>query len=266
MRSALRLFAIFAIFAVTSIAWLVLGGVMSSRSSTQNGELRAKVADLWGQPQAQAGPALSFEWSAPREVVRTETTNGVERQVRERALQAMTQDVSVASTRIDVDLHLDQRLKGLVWYSLYDVGFRGAWSYVHTIKESGTLRVRFRFPDPQGVYDAFTFAIDGKPQELHPKDGLLDAAVPVAPGQRVEIAIAYKSRGLDEWRYVPDPGVASLKDFRLTMTTDFADIDFPSSTLSPSMRERSGDGYRLEWRFEQVVTGHSIGMATPKRV
>jgi inner membrane protein involved in colicin E2 resistance len=266
MRSALRLFAVFAIFVVTSIAWLVLGGVMSSRSSTQSGELRAKVADLWGQPQSQNGPALSFEWSAPKEVVRTETTNGVERQVRERALQAMSQDVSVASTRIDVDLHLDQRLKGLVWYSLYDVSFRGAWSYVHTIEQSGYLRVRFRFPDPQAVYDAFTFVIDGQPQELRPKDGLFDAAVPVRPGQRVEIAISYRSRGLDEWRYVPDPGVASLKDFRLTMNTDFSDIDFPSSTLSPSSRERSGAGYKLEWAFSQVVTGHAIGMAMPKRV
>ena len=57
--------------------------------------------------------------------------------------------------------------------------------------------------------------------------------------------------------------MSSLKDFRLAMTTDFADIDFPASTLSPSSRERSGAGYKLVWAFEQVVTGHAIGMAMP---
>lgn len=266
MRSALRLVAIAAIFIVTSIAWVVLGGVMSSRSSSQGYELRNKVADLWGQPQSQSGPALAFEWNAPRETIRTETQNGVERQVRETVLDPHKQDVSVIGTRIDVDLHLDQRLKGLVWYSLYDVGFRGAWTYLHTERDAGNLRVRFRFPDASGVYDAFTFVVDGKSQDLRPKDGVVEAVVPVSPGRRVEIAITYKSRGLDEWRYVPDPGVASLKDFRLAMSTDFGDIDFPASTLSPSQRERSGNGWKLLWRFEQVVTGHAIGMAMPARV
>jgi inner membrane protein involved in colicin E2 resistance len=266
MRSALRLLAILGIFVTTSVAWLVLGGVMGSRSGSQSYELRQRVADLWGQPQAQAGPALTFSWEAPRETVRTETVNGVERQIREQTTGTEKQDVSVASTHIDVDLHLDQRLKGLVWYSLYDVGFRGHWQYVHARPEKGTLRVQFRFPDPQGVYDAFSFVVDGKAMDPRPKDGIAEATIPVSPGQRVDLAIAYKSRGLDEWRYVPDPGVSSLKDFKLTMTTDFADIDFPASTLSPSSRERSGDGYKLVWAFEQVVTGHAIGMAMPTRV
>lgn len=266
MRSALRLLAIAAIFIATSIGWLVLGGVMTSRSGSQSSELRHKVADLWGHPQAQAAPALAFEWTTEREVVHTETTDGVAREVKQRVQDEHKENVSLASTRVDVDLHLDQRLKGLVWYSLYDVGFRGAWSYVHARPERGKLRVSFKFPDPQGIYDAFAFVIDGRAQDLKPENGALTAVLPVSPGQRVEIAVAYKSRGLDEWRYVPDTGVASLKDFELKMRTDFGDIDFPASTLSPSMRERDGAGYRLAWTFQQVVTGHAIGMSMPSRV
>lgn len=266
MRSALRLFAIAAIFLAASIAWLVLGGVMTSRSGSQSSELRNRVADLWGQPQTQSAPGLVFEWTSPRETVRTETINGVERQLKDYGLDLNKRDVSVASTRIDADLHLDQRLKGLAWYSLYDVGFRGAWSYVHARPESGQLRVSFRFPDAQGIYDAFSFTVDGHPQDLRPSGGVVEAVVPVAPGQRVDLAVAYKSRGLDAWRYLPDTGVASLKDFALHMTTDFGDIDFPSSTLSPSSRERSGAGWKLDWTFQQVVTGHGIGMSMPTRV
>ncbi|MFT3772149.1 MAG: inner membrane CreD family protein [Minicystis sp.] len=124
----------------------------------------------------------------------------------------------------------------------------------------------FHFPNPQGIYDAFTFVVDGQAQDPKPEKGAVEATIPVVPGQRVEIAVAYKSRGLDEWRYVPDAGVASLKDFSLKMRTDFADIDFPASTLSPSVREQDGSGYRLAWTFQQVVTGHAIGMAMPTRV
>jgi hypothetical protein len=266
MRSALRLLAIIVVFAATSIGWMVLGGVMSARSSSQTGELRNKVAELWGQPQAQSAPTLGFEWTTEREIVHTETTNNVEREVRQKVTDEHKQDVSVAATRVDVDLHLDQRLKGLVWYSLYDVGFQGGWSYVHTRPEAGKLRVTFRFPDAQGIYDAFTFTVDGQPQDPRPTNGAVEAVVPVKPGQRVEIAVGYKSRGLDEWRYVPGSGVASLKDFTLRMKTDFADIDFPSSTLSPSTRDHDGSGYRLAWTFQQVVTGHGIGMAMPTRV
>jgi inner membrane protein involved in colicin E2 resistance len=71
---------------------------------------------------------------------------------------------------------------------------------------------------------------------------------------------------MDEWRYVPDPGVASLKDFQLSMTTDFTDIDFPAGALSPSSRELAASGYKLDWAFEQVVTGRAIGMVMPRRV
>ena len=266
MRSALRLFAIAVIFVATSIGWVVLGGVMSSRSSSQSYELRSRVADLWGSPQTQNGPALAFEWTSEKDVVRTETVNGVERKVTERVVEQKTQDVPVAGTRIDVDLHLDQRLKGLVWYSMYDVGFKGAWTYVHTEPEAGRLHVRFHFPDASSMYDAFAFTVDGKPQDLRPKDGAVEALVPVVPGQRVAFGIAYKSRGLDEWRYVPAQGVASLKDFDLAMTTDFADIDYPSSTVSPSTRERAGGGWKLAWSFGHVVTGHAIGMKMPERV
>ncbi len=267
MRSAIRLFAIAAIFALTSVAWVVLGGVMSNRSGTQSEELRERVSDLWGNPQQQTGPGLVFEWTPTKEVVRTETVKGVEHQVQERVKQDPQKlDVPVAATRIDVDLHLDQRLKGLVWYSLYDVGFRGVWTYVHAQPEAGTLKVRFRFPDPQGMYDAFAFTVDGKPQDLSPKDGVVETAIPVEPGQHVDVGVTYKSRGRDQWRYVPNPGVVSLKDFRLAMTTDFPEIDFPSATLSPSQRTRAGDGWQLVWAFEHVVSGHSIGMAMPTRL
>ncbi len=266
MNHILRLIGVVGVFCFATVAWVVLGAVMTGRTSSQTTELRSKVADLWGQPHAQAGPAFGFEWTTPKDVTRLETTNGVQRQVVERVLEAHQQDVSIASTRVGADLHLDQRLKGLMWYSLYDIDFRGAWTYVHALSTAGDLRIRFKFPDPAGVYDGFRFVVDGQPRDLRPQNGEVQLVMPIAPGQKVDLAVQYRSRGMDEWRYVADPNVANLKDFELAMTTDFADFDFPPSTLSPSTRERTASGWKLVWAFQQVVTGHAIGISTPQRI
>lgn len=262
----LRLFAVTVIFFAASVAWLVLGGVTTQRTASQAAELRGKVADLWGEPQSQAGPTLAFVHVASHDVVRTETVAGVERQVRETVEETQTEDVSLDSTRVAVDLHLDARLKGLMWHALYDVTFHGAWTYLHADPRAGAVRIGFRFPDPSGVYDGFRFTVDGQTRDLRPKDGELQVLVPVTPGQKVSFAVEYKSRGTNEWRYVAGAGVTSLKDFQLTMTTDFADIDYPGGTLSPSTRERRGAGWTLGWTFERVVTGKAIGMTMPQHI
>jgi hypothetical protein len=88
----------------------------------------------------------------------------------------------------------------------------------------------------------------------------------VSEGAAVEIGASYESRGLDEWRYVAADGVARLEDFDLELTTDFADIDYPSLTMSPSSRERAGTGWKLDWKFDRVITGHGIGMLMPARI
>ena len=50
------------------------------------------------------------------------------------------------------------------------------------------------------------------------------------------------------------------------MTTDFAAIDFPAGTLSPSGRAAQRGGWRLTWRFDSLVTGQKIGMDPPDRL
>jgi len=50
------------------------------------------------------------------------------------------------------------------------------------------------------------------------------------------------------------------------MATDFADVDFPAGTLSPTTKERTDEGWRLEWSFDSLVTGQRIGMDAPSRL
>lgn len=268
MHPAARIAGIVTVFTLTSISWLILGGVTEHRSRTQTEKLGGEVNELWGSAHYQHAPSLTFQWKAPRQVTRTETQNGVEKTIKETIIDDFNKEMLPAANTIGVDLALDQRLKGLMWYSLYDVRFNGLWRYVHSEANAGMLRIGFQFPDASGVYDDFHFYVDGKDygSDLRPADGRVDIAVPVTPGQEIAFSITYKSRGKDDWRYVPAQAVASLKDFELTMNTDFEKIDFPPGTMSPSSKERTEDGYRLKWKFAQVVTGHAIGMSTPTQI
>ncbi len=266
MKPILRIFAIGLIFVCISIAWLILGGIMHDRTSSQGRELRESVSELWGQPQTQQAPSFTFHWETQRTVRHQETVAGKTRYVEEITTDSHNKKVSADSTDLDVNLHLDQRLKGLMWYSLYDVGLLGQWSYVHTHDSAGTLVIDFAFPDIGGVYDDFNFVVNGEALELTPDSGHVTANIEVSPGERVQLSIGYESRGLDSWAYMPARGVARLKDFNVRMHTDFIAIDFPAHSMSPSEKIRTEKGWELDWAFKQVVTGHQVGMSVPKRI
>lgn len=264
-----RVFAIAVIWAVAAIGWTILGGVTQQRGATQSSRMREDVQSLWGSPQQQTAPQLTFNWETQAPTQRTEqrkdgTTIQVSELVTEKHSSAQLPDAS----RVDVDLRSDLRRKGLVWYSLYDVQFAADYAYKHAQNERGELAVRFAFPDSSAVYDGFKFLVNGQDfaGAVDAADGSIVAHVPVQRGDEVKIALAYKSRGQDSWRYSPTHGAARIRDFQLNMTTHFRDIDFPEQTLSPVQRERSADGWKLSWSFQQIVTGFGIGMITPQHV
>ena len=79
--------------------------------------------------------------------------------------------------------------------------------------------------------------------------------------------VGYRSRGLDDWRYLFVPaGVAQVRDFLLTVTTDFEEIDFPAGTLSPSTKSAQAEGWKLVWGFNNLVTGQNVGLDLPNRL
>ena len=55
-----------------------------------------------------------------------------------------------------------------------------------------------------------------------------------------------------------------MKDFTLTMTTDFAEVDFPDGAVSPTKSAQSGNGTSLTWEYESLVTGRPIALTMPK--
>ncbi|HTU56801.1 MAG TPA: inner membrane CreD family protein, partial [Polyangiales bacterium] len=264
-----RVFAIGLIWAVAAVGWMILGGVTQHRETAQSSSTREDVQSLWGSPQSQSAPQLTFNWETQSRQSRSEQRpDGSTVQVSELVTEKHTSAQLPDSSRVDVDLRSDLRRKGLIWYSLYDVQLAGDYAYKHVQEQRGVLAVRFSFPDASAVYDGFKFLVNGSDFSgaVDAADGSIVANIPVAPGDQVEISLAYKSRGLSSWHYRPTQGAARIRDFQLNLTTHFRDIDFPEQTLSPSAREATADGWKLSWRFEQIVTGFAVGMVLPQRV
>lgn len=268
MSPVWRIVGIVFAFLATSVAWLILGGVTSMRSQSSQHEQRGDVADLWGRPQTQRAPTLEYVWVTTRDSVRTETLGESVRTVKEQVEEKHTKVVAPSSTRVGAELHLDRRLRGLVWYALYDVSFEGTWTYTHHESERGGLTFRFPFPDTQALYDDFQLSVDGEDisRDLRPQAGVVSTTRWVDPGQTVIFRAAYTSRGMDTWSYAPTNEVGSLEDFSLHVTTDFDAIDFPAGAMSPSEKARTGDGWLLDWTFTRALTGRSIGLVMPNHV
>lgn len=254
MRAVTKVFLVILIWGATSVAWLFLGGVMLYRADHSGRKLDEQVEGLWGRPQTQHAPMFSL-------VVDAESAG----------TKVDPRVVAPSRSDLTVDLALDQRLKGLRWFSLYDVDFDGSWTFeprdIGPREQLGV--VELNLPDPGGVYDDFHVWIDGEERDAAPFNGkvtlTVDAARLASP-EPIALRVRYKSRGLDRWSYVPASGSASLRNFSLRMTTDFDKIDFPESSLSPSSREHVGGKNVLAWTFSNIVTQSGVGMVMPQRI
>lgn len=262
--SVWRLLAIAVIFIVASVAWLILGTSLVARTGEFDARLRQDVARLWGGEHQQAAPAVWVE--RPRQV--TEQVKAGREATREVTTTVIDRHpVTLSQSRIDVALRLEHRQKGLLWYDTYEVDFSGRYRVRNPDPIERTLAVQLGFPSTEAIYDDFRFVVNGRPATgLSDLSKGLGTSVALPPGGEAVIEVAYRSRGLDTWNYAfAGDGVAEVADFVLTMTTDFADVDFPAGTISPGRIERRDGHATLTWTFDRLVTGQRIGMDLPER-
>jgi len=250
-----RIFAIGFVFCCTSLAWFVLGATVEFRTHRQDKKLKNAVGQLWGTPQTQQAPEVY--WAENIASPSAEETEILEEK----------RYLPLAASRIDVDLQLAHRRKGLLWYAVYRVGFAAAYQVVNDTDQPRELIFDFLLPAPGAVYDGFKLTVGD--QELPLPEivsGHLRQPLHLLPGQRESIQISYQSQGLDEWRYSFGDHVRQIADFSLTMRTDFDQIDFPQQTISPVLEEETPAGWKLVWQYDTLLAGADLGMDLPRRL
>jgi hypothetical protein len=261
--------AVVFIYCCTAVAWSILGGSVVHRTGESDQKLAQEVAQLWGGQHTQIAPDAWVQHT--RQVVEKAQVTDDKGQSTLREVTRTVQDkipVALQQSRLKVDLALDQRRKGLLWYDTYGVAFNGRYELVNPDAEPRTLFVHLTFPSTQAIYDGFVFKVNG--QEVPAGQDLaqgITARADLAPGGTAVVELAYRSRGLGEWTYAFAPsGVAQVRDFSLDMRTDFTAVDFPAGTLSPTKRAERDGGADLSWRFDSLITGQRLGMDPPDRI
>jgi hypothetical protein len=178
---------------------------------------KGHVASTWGTAQEQSPPSASYTRTEFKDVTRTEDGKSV---VRTEKFETQI-PVALDASRIQVNFHLDPRQKGLLWYSTYQVDFAADYSFRNDGDQPRNFCFRFRFPAQKAVYDGLSTQINGQsiPSRTNDEGGSVTAMVP--PGETAVFHLAYRSQGLNNWRYRLGDGVAQAHDFNLKMQTNF---------------------------------------------
>lgn len=257
-----RMAAITFIFLCTSFAWSILGATIQYRTANPADSLRSAVENTWGSPHVQKPPTATYVemvQRTERKVEEGKTTDRIFLEPVEHVLEAET-------SRIQVNLELEHRQKGLLWFSTYSVRFAGRYVFRNATSEAKPLSFAFLYPATQGTYDELTFTVNGQPGSTEGAEGRITSSAVVNPGETAEVLVSYRSQGLDRWSYDFSRKPSHVRDFELRMTTNFRGIDFPENTLSPTARQETDGGWSLEWKYSSLLTSYAIAMQMPERL
>ena len=258
----LRILSISAIFIATTIAWIILGATISTRTRSTDERLSSRVQSVWGSPQVQQAPACAMETTTAQ--VEEVLEKGVTRKVTKQVLTETP--VAADRSNVDVVLGLDHRKKGLLWYSTYAVAFKAAYVFRNPDPERRRLRFLFQLPAEQAIYDGLSVSLNGQTQSLIIKGNAISVNFEAGPLEPVRLAVQYKSQGIESWRYSFGDKVTEVKNFALKMSTNFRDIDFPDNTLAPGAKRQTPQGWDLDWNYQSLLSGYQIAMAMPQKL
>src|SRR5215475_11173809 len=258
-----RMAAIAFIYLCIAAAWAVLGNTVTTRTAAQDESLKNAVGQLWGTQQRQFAPQIQYQTTRQ---IKVETIKG-DKTIVEPKFENINQPLLLDSSDIKVDLSLDYRQKGLLWYSTYRVRFDGKYRVTNYTDTEGDIFFNFSAPAQSGVYDNFRLVVGGKEIPNLPFNaGVLSHKIRLAPGQSEIFEVGYGSQGMDEWWYDFGKEVNQIKNFSLEMRTDFDQIDFPQSSLSPTQKTQEASGWDLKWQYANLLSGVKIGMVMPRKL
>ena len=263
---AKRLAAIVFIFACATVAWMILGATIMSRTyDMRSGDLTGVVESNWGTAQTQVPPAASWSKQRKRVVEDTDDKGRHYKRINEYTDEGK---LALAGSKIDVALDLTHRQKGLLWFRTYTVAFAGDYRFPNDTNEEQDVTLQFPFPARDAVYDELVFQVNGKDVATTAANGGVSGKATLPAGGTALLHVAYKSRGLNTWTYSFAAGdnVAQVRDFTLHMKTNFKDIDFPQNTMSPTAKRESGNGWDIDWDYRNLVTGSAIAMELPEHL
>ncbi len=255
-----RLIAIGFIWLGCAIAWAILGSSVLVRSGEASSEMTSEVQRLWGPPMDQLPPRAVVPPASQAPSVEREPGQSSP------PIDSPFPKATLEASDIAVKLQLTHRQKGLLWFPTYEIDFAAKYTFANATDQDATVTLEFPLHPGEVVYDGFTVTDDaGRPIDLAVREGAARWTVEMAPGERRDYGVKYRSRGTSEWHYPLTAGTGKAKSFRLTLDTDFGDIDFLPGSLSPSVKQVAESEFHGEWVFDSLIANSSIGVELPQK-
>jgi inner membrane protein involved in colicin E2 resistance len=257
-----RLIAVIFIFVCTFIAWMILGGVNLQRTTSSWEKLHQEVRSLYGDSLVIRAPRMEHVEMEPYEVLE----NGVHVTRYNRKVS----EIDPGTQRVHVQIALDQRKKGTLWFPTFKAAFHGTYVFPIPRKyQNETVHLFSPFGNNNAIYRNIRVTVNGRPR----KDisaFLKNEPVEVAsPGEEVTFEVAYNTTGMGDVRYLLSPdsdAVRQIHSLLVQMQTDFENYDLVDNTLSPTNTAVTESGMALSWKLENAVTGKEIGITIPNRL
>jgi hypothetical protein len=236
---------------------------MKVRTNTQDSKLKTMVGQLWGAPQTQTAPQIFYQTKTEHVVKTIKDGQTIE----ENRIDVTNHPVALDSSDMRVQLFLEHRRKGLLWYSTYRIRFAGIYSFTNPTSEDRELFVRFILPEQKAVYDGFGLTVGNKKiNNIEFQSGSILEKIQVPAGKKETVNIGYGSQGMDQWWYDFGTDVTQVKNFSLKLTTNFSEINFPENSISPTSKKETANGWNLSWNYGQLLSGVKIGMEMPQKL
>ncbi len=257
-----RILAVGFIFLCTAVAWGILSATIFSRTEGSGSGLREKVAGSWGSEQEATPPVAEYYRSETHKVTKKLDDKDIQELVQEKVAYGLP----LESNHLTAGIDLDYRQKGLMWYSTYKVAFAGDYVFRNTSDQDETVTFRLHLPATHSIYDGLQFTVNGSRVATVNVGESVQGSSVLEKGAVARLGVVYKSQGLGNWTYSFGEGVAQVRDFSLKMHTNFEDIDFSDNALSPTSKQRAGDGWDLGWDYKDLVSGYHIAMVLPEKL
>jgi len=169
----------------------------------------------------------------------------------------------------DVTLTQNPRKKGSALYGGYETACRFTWKLESPADRETKGTLRFPLPAQGGIYDELRVTING--EDVLPRMELSDAALvltrDLAPHEKLDVLIAFKSRGMSQW-YFQVPEQREIRDFTLALNLPdlpTARLNYPEGCMSPTSVEPTlvGRGSLLTYRLDHAISHKGMGISLP---
>ena len=140
-----------------------------------------------------------------------------------------------------------------------------------TFKSDPTV-LQFRLPPNVRSFEDLALKLDGQPCDGTSSDSgdrVLRVHIP-SDGQKHVIAVSYLARGRDRWEYATapegSPYIPLIRNFTMTATANFSDIDYPKGSVSPVKRATVTAGNAsAAWQYNNLRANQRMGLEMPMR-